>query len=416
MDFLNTNRILLDAIPYPQKARGEFYVKKQIESGWSKSVFFSQLYESYRQWNQTIAVKILISKRKGYTGKEVTGIPLGPETNEEQTGELTKGVLEELRRAIDAAINWDKPVPEYSTLRILAMVEFGLKFINSQFSYQSKRRKWPVFSIRFPKDFKEGDYLFNTYSIAGEQLFFNFNRFRDEVRGLFLNTANKDLLERMLKPLFDMAVKNIDLWNEEIWPMVQDIQSKAPKKEVKQGQQLLEIDAESFSIKYSTIDPGDFKKSFHKFYQNQDFAIFSESIANFLGYLIINEKETDESSKAIGTDKKPSSPVYSLVLQYLDPLRGQFNTDNDFRSAVDFITSYFSGQNPALEKPIFIRNGNIRSLASALGGIWRAERNDSISFEYLDVCKRTFSIFKEQKFTQLNLRSSNMYKYFMDNS
>jgi hypothetical protein len=41
MEFIpNLKETLLDALQYPAYARAEYFVKKQRESGWSKSVFF----------------------------------------------------------------------------------------------------------------------------------------------------------------------------------------------------------------------------------------------------------------------------------------------------------------------------------------------------------------------------------------
>lgn len=277
MKDLNTNGIFLEALRYPEKARAEFYLKKQIESGWSKSVFFSALQESYHYWQ----LYLKVNRIKGTAFKDANSLPFanpipgGP-------NELTIELLNDLLRSVKEAINWDKPKREYSGIRVISMIQFSIGFIYNQFMMQANKREWNHMVYSFPKEYKKGMYLFNTYAIGGDQIFFDFNRFADEVRLLYCNSSNSKAVERMLKPTWELASKNVDLWNDEIYPISYDLYSNPnPLRKVIKGHQILNIDPDTFVLSHP-YNHREFVRRPHKSYQNQNFAVFSEDVANFL--------------------------------------------------------------------------------------------------------------------------------------
>ena len=75
------------------------------------------------------------------------------------------------------------------------------------------------------------------------------------------------------------------------------------------------------------------------------------------------------------------------------------------------ISSYLEGNYKRISKPIFIKNNNIKNLASILGEIWRNTKNGNITFEYLSFGKDSFSNLKSQKINKKDIFSSNFYKY-----
>ena len=109
-----------------------------------------------------------------------------------------------------------------------------------------------------------------------------------------------------------------------------------------------------------------------------------------------------------GTDEP--SGVQSFVKKFLDELQPAFNSAAEYESAVNAVTAYFvSGKINA--KPLFVKNGNIKKLAFALGQIWRSQKNEGINYEYLAFCKKLFSVFKHQKLDRRNLHGCPLYKY-----
>jgi hypothetical protein len=104
------------------------------------------------------------------------------------------------------------------------------------------------------------------------------------------------------------------------------------------------------------------------------------------------------------------SHTISFVRKFLDELQQAFNTPADYESAVNAVTGYFvSGKTNT--QPLFVKNGNIKKLAFALGQVWRSQRNDVITYEYLNFYKNLFSVFKNQKLGRKNLQGTPLYKY-----
>ena len=89
MEKLDTERVLFEALQYPLFAIPEFFIKKQIESGWSKSTYLTYLLSQCDSY--TIDWTILKNKAIFNNPKidlEEIGMPLT---------ELTNGLINEAR-------------------------------------------------------------------------------------------------------------------------------------------------------------------------------------------------------------------------------------------------------------------------------------------------------------------------------
>ncbi len=88
-----------------------------------------------------------------------------------------------------------------------------------------------------------------------------------------------------------------------------------------------------------------------------------------------------------------------------------FNNEKDYFEAANLIKKFFLSEQVSIAKSFFVKNGNIKKMAFALGEIWRTQKNEPITYEYLNLYKQLFSIFKTQKIDEKNIFGCNLYKY-----
>lgn len=138
------------------------------------------------------------------------------------------------------------------------------------------------------------------------------------------------------------------------------------------------------------------------------FEIDGKNIANF-----IMNKISNDGIRQTEPQKQPqdSNQSNDNTLQPLQELKSEFNNDDDYNKAVILINNFFSEKLTKIEKPIFIKSGNTKKLAFALGEIWRSKTNNVITVEYLQFYKKAFSIFANQNIDEEHLFSCNLYKY-----
>ncbi|MES2893370.1 MAG: hypothetical protein V4725_15200 [Bacteroidota bacterium] len=106
----------------------------------------------------------------------------------------------------------------------------------------------------------------------------------------------------------------------------------------------------------------------------------------------------------------PSSQLEITIGKLLTPCKNAFNNDAEFSTAVDAVASFFNTGIVSLKKPIFVKNKNIKKLASLMGNIWRSQSNEGITYEYLLAYTKIFSIFKDEVINK-DVFSNNLYKY-----
>ena len=101
----------------------------------------------------------------------------------------------------------------------------------------------------------------------------------------------------------------------------------------------------------------------------------------------------------------------TFVTDYLFGLKDFFNSEKEYLEAVGMVYSFFNSDGITIKKPIFVKNGCTKKLAFAMGEIWRSQKNEPLTYEYLLLYKRVFSIFNKQTLDKENLFGNNLYKY-----
>lgn len=96
---------------------------------------------------------------------------------------------------------------------------------------------------------------------------------------------------------------------------------------------------------------------------------------------------------------------------YLKDCKSAFLSEQDYLKAIQEIEYFFNTGKTKIKNPLFVKNGNIKKIAFAMGEIWRNRSNEVITFEYLRLYKKVFSIFGEHKIDKNNLYGCNLYKY-----
>ena len=87
-------------------------------------------------------------------------------------------------------------------------------------------------------------------------------------------------------------------------------------------------------------------------------------------------------------------------------------SQKDYSITKEIFRSYF--KDIAIQKiktPVFVRNGNKKRLAYALGEIHKSLKNTPLSYEYLTLLANTFNIFSNEKIEKDRVNKSNLYKY-----
>lgn len=147
--------------------------------------------------------------------------------------------------------------------------------------------------------------------------------------------------------------------------------------------------------------------------KNDDFAAkylkAKMCLDNFLSRYL--KQQESGTAKPQQTETKRERETQGAVNEYLKSLKEAFNNDADYHQANTFIENFFSGTQLNIIQPVFVKNGNIKNLAFALGEIWRSKRNDVITYEYLEFYKQAFSIFQNHSIDKNNLFGCNLYKY-----
>lgn len=143
-------------------------------------------------------------------------------------------------------------------------------------------------------------------------------------------------------------------------------------------------------------------------------SVYCYTLLKYKDWLCTNffQKNQIQDSTTYSESKKDTVLGTSIKNHFSD-LKNEFNNQTDYEDAIRRIEEYFSGNVNLTEKTIFIRKGNIKSLAYSLGEIWKENSSKSISYEYLHFCKSTFTVFYNQKISKKKCFASNLYKYMI---
>jgi hypothetical protein len=95
----------------------------------------------------------------------------------------------------------------------------------------------------------------------------------------------------------------------------------------------------------------------------------------------------------------------------LGEYKDKFSSEYDYNEAVRIIHEYFNAGKATCKSPIFIRNGNIKNIAYAMGEIWRSQKNEVITYDYLLLYKKLFTIFNKHEVKKGKVFHNKLYKY-----
>jgi hypothetical protein len=310
--FENAKKIFLAALELPEYARAEYYAKKQIESGWEKNVFFTTLHEVYHYYISCLEMEqnALKSKTKNTAIKiDDINISLEKETDGRKQGNLNKEVLDDLFDTILIAPKWLAAEPDYSPMQIFSFIERAIRFIRDEFNNQTTLKKIPptngkkiFYTI---EDFIEAYCFTPSYFIKNSTPFFDFDRFKIEVRNLLLYSIHPENLQKILTPFYDTALKNLTLWNKEIHLLDRD--EKYNGKQIIKENQQLKFEIEGLKVWTNLEDFQRFTKYNVERYSNYDFAIFCNKVAGFIG------SEVLKKSKAVPEAKQSKNEIETLT-------------------------------------------------------------------------------------------------------
>lgn len=181
-------------------------------------------------------------------------------------------------------------------------------------------------------------------------------------------------------------------------------------------------------LNYFHIENNDVNKGWHFVKKEYPFIITHKAISEF-GYYsgivsAVDEMvkkhpkqfqnfyrcEHDELQQQTQTDTEQLQ-ADEFIVKHLGEYKAAFNSESDYLKAVNAISSFFQAKQNTIKEPLFVKNGNIKNIAYAMGEIWRSKENKIITIEYLQLYKQVFSIFKNQKLNKSNIFSNNLYKY-----
>jgi hypothetical protein len=126
--------------------------------------------------------------------------------------------------------------------------------------------------------------------------------------------------------------------------------------------------------------------------------------------LAFQQTEIETANKAVETIE-PETVLTDYIEKYLCEYKDAFITESDYEKAIKVLNSFFNGTETNIDKPILIKRGYTKHIAFALGEIWRSKKTDVITYEYLMLYKKLFSIFQKQRLEENHVFSSPLYKY-----
>ena len=304
MEKLDTERVLFEALQYPLFAIPEFFIKKQIESGWSKSTYLTYLLSQCDSY--TIDWTILKNKAIFNNPKidlEEIGMPLTELTNglineartlgHKTTSILNRELIDTLYFLIKKAEKIGQPLPVYSNLQIVSFVEKALNFIHYEFEVQCGIVKGMYAPRTYPKNFRnvteEGEitYLLHSYSIIQPTPVFDLFIFQEALRELELNSRQNNNLKLITKPLYERSNQIVNLWNEKLY----DLEESSDKEKIFRNRRFIRFDTDERKF-LSQLEIKKFVLEKNKSYSNNDLAMYAAQIGNLISSEIL-EKEND---------------------------------------------------------------------------------------------------------------------------
>lgn len=140
-------------------------------------------------------------------------------------------------------------------------------------------------------------------------------------------------------------------------------------------------------------------------------------LIDYLKFLVNLTKETalpPTGDSQINTTEPENNFIKSSIEDYLQSFKEDKSINEvDYNKLVNILLAYFESGKTTISSPkLFVKNGNKKRLAFALGEVFRGLKNEVLAYEYIELGKENLSIFKDEVFTKVNFTKSNLYKYY----
>lgn len=139
-----------------------------------------------------------------------------------------------------------------------------------------------------------------------------------------------------------------------------------------------------------------------------------EEKINFIGNTESEHKELDNQNLVKVEDYKIKS-VKLAVEDFLEDFKEDINGDG-YKQLFNAMVEYFvNGAFPILENKINFKKINKKRVGWALRTLYKSEKNDSLSYDYLLFAKENINLFEKVDLNRENFKTCNLYKYFTTN-
>ncbi len=140
-------------------------------------------------------------------------------------------------------------------------------------------------------------------------------------------------------------------------------------------------------------------------------------LIDYLKFLANLTKETalpPTGDSQINATEPENNFVKSSIEDYLQSFKEDKSIKEiDYNKLVNILLAYFEGGKTTISTPkLFVKNGNKKRIAFALGEVFRGLKNEVLAFEYIKLGKDNLSLFKDEVLTKANYTKSNLYKYY----
>lgn len=103
--------------------------------------------------------------------------------------------------------------------------------------------------------------------------------------------------------------------------------------------------------------------------------------------------------------------IKKTITEFFKKFENEFLKSNDYLKAIEVIINFLLEKPINIELPLKMKTKNIKKLAFSLGEIWRIQKTEAISYEYLLFYKQVFSPFKDHLLDKEQHTGSSLYKY-----
>lgn len=232
----------------------------------------------------------------------------------------------------------------------------------------------------------------------------------------FLECMNSDLIEALVK---DKKIKEITSSNKHVNSNKKNIENKNPKKNI--------IALESGIEEPSFVSPPPPLKQYvivDNTLKNEIFRgckwyiktreIYRKLAGEIFPNTIVNKKILTNKTKEETTSEKNNFRESIIDHYFNDLLEYDIINKQDYTLIKESLLSFFEKKQYTVKNAFFVKNRNKKNLGRALGGIYKKLFNNTISFEYLQLCKNLFVCYSHEIIDKKPSTKTNLYKYLID--